>query len=131
MPFYEDLSHYGYCDDGADAFNVGWLAEGHTFAVGDVPAGFPDRLARLTVRHPVNRMRGWHACPFCEVEYPIRVEVDGERQPIGDAEIRVSGTGGRAYAAPTLISHYVDAHRYRPPEEFVEAVLRTPGAAAE
>ena len=92
---------------------------------------FPDRLARLTVRHPVNRMRGWHACPFCEVEYPIRVEVDGERQPIGDAEIRVSGTGGRAYAAPTLISHYVDAHRYRPPEEFVDAVLRTPGAAAE
>ena len=41
----------------------------------------------------------------------------------GSAEIIVPGRDGKAYRAPTLISHYVRSHRYRPPREFVEAVL--------
>ena len=76
-------------------------------------------------------MRGWQECPFCEEEYPIHVEVDGERWPVGDAEIRVPGRAGRVYSAPTLIAHYVDAHRYRPPDEFIEAVLADTRAAAD
>lgn len=133
MPFYEDFSSYQYRDDPAsgDVFNVGWLGRGHEFPVGDVPAGFVDRLARLALRHPVNRMRGWQACPFCEEEeYPAHAKVDGERHPVGDAEIRVSWPGGRIYAAPTLVAHYVGVHRYRPPDEFVDAVLADVRAAA-
>ncbi|WP_456044162.1 DUF7919 family protein [Streptomyces rubiginosohelvolus] len=42
--------------------------------------------------------------------------------PQGSAEIRVMGHGV-AYAAPELVAHYVEAHGYLPPIEFMEAVL--------
>ncbi|MCX7805518.1 MAG: hypothetical protein N3A38_10060 [Planctomycetota bacterium] len=38
-------------------------------------------------------------------------------------EIRVLGRDGKIYAAPTLIYHYVVAHKYRPPQEFIDAVM--------
>jgi hypothetical protein len=30
------------------------------------------------------------------------------------------------YVAPELILHYIQEHRYRPPDEFISAVLRCP-----
>ena len=41
---------------------------------------------------------------------------------LGNGEIRVRGEAAY-YASPTLIYHYVVAHHYKPPEEFIEAVL--------
>jgi hypothetical protein len=49
----------------------------------------------------------------------------GERL-IGNAEIRVFGEYETIYAAPTLIYHYVSEHHYKPPVEFVRAVLTGP-----
>jgi hypothetical protein len=43
---------------------------------------------------------------------------------VGNGEIRVSGKDGIVYAAPTLVCHYIQAHGYFPPEEFIEAVRR-------
>jgi hypothetical protein len=39
------------------------------------------------------------------------------------AEIRVVSTSGVTYAAPALILHYVEAHKYLPPAAFVAAVI--------
>ncbi len=132
MPFYEDLSDYVYRpgpDDPA-AVNVGWLGGGREFTRGAVPDDLAGRLARLAVHHPVNRMRGWHRCPLCDTgEYPTLVDVDWQRVPVGDAEFRVPRAGGGLYAPPTLIVHYVAAHGYCPPDEFVEAVMADPRAA--
>ena len=36
-------------------------------------------------------------------------------------------TGGHIYAAPDGIVHYISAHWYRPPDEFMEAVMACPG----
>ena len=44
------------------------------------------------------------------------------RKVSGSAEIRVRGAN-RVYAAPELVYHYVVAHQYKPPREFIEAVL--------
>jgi hypothetical protein len=30
---------------------------------------------------------------------------------------------GKTYSSPTLIVHYIDAHNYRPPQEFIDAVM--------
>lgn len=30
------------------------------------------------------------------------------------------------YVAPELILHYIEAHLYKPPDEFINAVLRSP-----
>jgi hypothetical protein len=34
---------------------------------------------------------------------------------------------GRAYAGPTMILHYIVAHEYQPPQEFIQAVMSSPG----
>ncbi len=33
---------------------------------------------------------------------------------------------GVIYVAPSLVAHYVDAHEYQPPQEFMEAVIQCP-----
>ena len=47
------------------------------------------------------------------------------KSPRGSGEIRVRGTDRTAYTAPILIVHYVEAHGYRPPEEFIAAILNS------
>jgi hypothetical protein len=42
----------------------------------------------------------------------------------GNGEIRVIATAGATtYVAPVLVLHYVVAHGYLPPQEFIDAVL--------
>jgi len=49
--------------------------------------------------------------------------MDGDEEvALGDAEIRVLGRNDRVFAAPNLIYHYVTAHGYRPPDEFLGAL---------
>jgi hypothetical protein len=40
------------------------------------------------------------------------------------AEIRVVGNNGRVYASPMMLVHYVEAHGYLPPQEFIDAVMQ-------
>ena len=41
---------------------------------------------------------------------------------MGTSETRVFSSDGIVYAAPTLIYHYISAHNYCPPEEFLVAM---------
>jgi hypothetical protein len=120
MAYFADLSNYAYSGDRpkgpAVMLNVGWLAAEQPFPTGACPADFIARLRELAQK-PVALMRGFHWCEFCP--RPI----DWERTPRGSGEIRVSGVRGVTYAAPALVLHYVEAHGYRPPEEFIAAVL--------
>lgn len=63
----------------------------------------------------MRQTRGFHTCEFC----------GGREKAVGNAEIRVPGEG-RMYAAPSLVHHYVVAHGYKPPEEFIAAVMAFP-----
>jgi hypothetical protein len=40
----------------------------------------------------------------------------------GNGEIRVRATNGTIDVAPVLIYHYVAAHGYMPPDEFISAI---------
>jgi hypothetical protein len=51
------------------------------------------------------------------------MKMGGVQLSLGSAEIRVRSGAGELLAAPDLILHYVTAHGYGPPEEFVMAVL--------
>jgi len=68
-------------------------------------------------------MRGYQNCEFCDAKFPIMVESKGERCVLGHGEIHVQATDGTIFAAPTLVVHYVEAHRYEPPAEFMDAVM--------
>ena len=80
----------------------------------------------------VVQTRGFHTCDLCQsVEAGIpTIALGEERMKVGSAEIRFFGDDNRIYAAPNLIYHYVDAHAYLPPPEFVSAVVHglSPGS---
>ncbi|MFI6359491.1 hypothetical protein ACIBJF_44520 [Streptomyces sp. NPDC050743] len=127
---YEDLSEYDYLDD--DSFtdresgfyglwyrptyirlNIGWLEAGTPYPTGTVSTAFVEKLKAVQKVQWMNDCLGVHECDLCP---------EGEA-PEGNGEIRIPGEPGIAYAAPFLISHYVTAHGYRPPQVFVDAVL--------
>jgi hypothetical protein len=126
MTYYADLTPYSYLEEVTDpALNVGWLDAGHDFPRGPVPVGFADALAGLIVAGQVNLTRGWHRCGLGGCANPDRpvVRSGDAEQTLGAAEVWPVGADGTAYAAPTLVHHYVTEHGYRPPDPFVEAVL--------
>ncbi|MEO3784032.1 hypothetical protein ABGB12_11920 [Actinocorallia sp. B10E7] len=95
--------------------NVGWLERGHPYEMGPVPAELVGTLADITAIQQVNPRLGIHECDLCD---------EPQRLPLlGTSEIRIPGHHDVVYAAPNLIVHYVAAHGYRPPAEFIAAVL--------
>lgn len=138
MAWYSDLSPYTYMQDifqqyglkhiseGQTVLNVGWLDSEHEFSTGDPPPGLVDALAELCLKHTQALTRGWHGCQFCtaeDLEYPTTIDIAGEKHSVGHGEIRVTSESGPILAAPDLVAHYVDHHRYLPPPEFIEAAL--------
>ncbi|MEU4092642.1 hypothetical protein [Streptomyces sp. NPDC026673] len=145
--FYEDLSRYEYTNDG-DTFsdpdpgslrfvcfqppyerlNVGWLSGDEPWTCGRAPVGFTDNLLAVIEAQAINLMLGIHPCDFCKIPFddphPWYTPRPGNhRASCGSGEIRVPGAYGTAFAAPTLIGHYVVDHGYLPPRAFVDAVL--------
>jgi hypothetical protein len=115
MAFFPDLSPYtDFPGESAGTLNVGWLDPSTPFPTGETPEEFQAKLVLLCQR-PVRQTRGFHSCPFCTGR-------SWEEVPKASAEMRVRGDE-KVYAAPTLIHHYVLAHGYKPPEEFIAAVL--------
>ncbi|MFE4590009.1 DUF7919 family protein [Streptomyces laurentii] len=134
--FYEDLSEYTYLyrhyagggPEGGGAavrsahrrLNIGWLSARKWYGPGarkryprgPLPAGLVEKLEAV---RRVNLCRGFHFCTLCLWAR--------SGAPSGNGEIWVQGESGITYVAPDLITHYVAAHGYRPPQAFVDAVL--------
>lgn len=129
VTYYADLTPYTYGSDNGDpeasglwrgvpVLNVGWLGRGKRYSQGAPPPSLTATLKRMTRTCRAQQTRGFHLCPWCASRlFPRRA--DG---PQGSAEMRVMGSGV-AYAAPELVAHYVEAHGYLPPADFIEAVL--------
>src|ERR1700683_3987629 len=105
--YYADLSPYVYFTDESEATNIGWLDKQQPFPQGATPDGFIEIL-RILAGNPIRQTRGFHKYPFCGNEK-------------GSSEIRVTAQDGKVYAAPILVIHYIEAHAYLPPREFVKA----------
>ena len=90
---------------------------------------FKEKLLRFSSdEFIVNLYRGYHTCEFCNLtDSQWYNEQNGKYKgahwaSIGNGEIRV-WSKSTVFAAPTLIYHYVVEHQYKPPNEFVEAIL--------
>jgi hypothetical protein len=125
MAYFPDLTPYEYFLETDPPVNVGWLDQAHSFQHGDAPEGFVEQL-RVLGQSPVKTTRGYHHCDFCG-NLEGRFISDEE---LSDAEIRVRGADGTTYAAPCLILHYVTAHHYLPPQQFIDAVMLAAAPAA-
>ena len=135
MAYFPDLSPYSYGTGRHEGvLHVGWLDSLHPFTQGHVPQYLIEKIKSLA-EHPVEIYRGYHVCELCvqptnlvKKTLPNQVSIDplcewarwteGRRS---NGEIRV-GVPGRTFAAPTLILHYMEAHAYLPPVEFLKAV---------
>jgi hypothetical protein len=114
MAFFADLTPHTYAPTGdLEMLNVGWLDEGWPFPVGPTSQVFRDALLELC-KHPIILHRGFHVCCYCRGQQQDRA---------GNGQIRVLSRKGIWYAAPTLVHHYVLAHAYSPPADFVDAVV--------
>jgi hypothetical protein len=129
MTYYKDLTPYSYYHMGIDdnTLNIGWLDKRHTFTTGGVEAQVIDKLWRF-LKPKLLRTRGFHVCEFCKfpVDGPLSVERNNEVIRLGMGEIRIFGDNEQIYAAPDMIYHYIADHNYKPPEEFLEAILTSP-----
>ena len=126
MAYFPDLTRYSFLPtaETSPALNVGWLDPAHAFSRGATGPDFHSGLFALC-QQPVHRTRGIHRCGFCSAPLgtaPMRETLAGDTIFLGSAEVRVIGEGV-TYAAPDLIYHYVVRHEYRPPEEFIRAVV--------
>jgi hypothetical protein len=116
--YFADLTHYIYhgSTNTIKIYNIGWLVKGKPFPTGITTDEFQAKLHILS-QHRVNLCRGFHTCEFC-------IKHDAQR---GNGEIRVFGNAndGIIYVAPMMIHHYVQCHEYKPPQEFITAVMNT------
>lgn len=124
MAYFTDLSEYIYRKDYANGeYNVGWLDVSKEYPKGELTNEFLDRLWEY-LPYNITQMRGFHECNLCSEKLGyLEVEKGNDKFKLGSAEIRVIGIDGKVYAAPNLIYHYIQYHKYMPPEEFVNAVL--------
>lgn len=125
--YFADLTPYRYTGRTAEAkvLNVGWLSDGHPFAVGESSPEFRSALCELAAE-PVNICCGSHQCEFCPRPLWPPLFRDDRSAEItrGSGEIRAPAMSGDVvYVAPQLVAHYVEAHRYLPPVPFVDAVI--------
>jgi hypothetical protein len=135
MTYFSDYSPYAYGHKSQPGVvHVGWLDNVHPYPKGSVDARLIEKM-KLLASNPVELYRGKHICELCaeppdlvKTTRPNRVVLDpncswalwvGQRSSNG--EIRVSDEG-LVFAAPVLIVHYIEAHSYLPPAQFLRAV---------
>lgn len=96
---------------------IGWLELGKSFSTGPIPSTTFERLAALISDFwdPVQTI-GFHQCDLCQFT----------PEASGTGVLYVPSMSNIIYAAPVLLSHYVNAHHYRPPDAFLESVLACP-----
>lgn len=127
MAHFDDISDYHYVAEAMrpGTKNVGWLGKGQAFDKGESSDDLLDTLWQFCAISMV-QTRGLHICEFCSDDESGICERDGSKLLLGSAEIRVFSLEGDIYAAPNLIYHYVQAHQYKPPVQFVEALKLGP-----
>jgi hypothetical protein len=135
MTYFSDYSPYAYGHEAhPGVVHVGWLDNAHPYPQGTVDARLIEKM-KLLASNPVELYRGKHICELCaeppdlvKTMLPDRVVLDPNcswarwvSQRSSNGEIRVSGEG-IVFAAPVLIVHYIEAHGYLPPAQFLKAI---------
>lgn len=119
MTWFPDMGREAFVS-GDHVRAVGWLHGDHPFEHGELSPEFIAKL-KLLIRaersYPEDDVfgvacAGYHTCEFC-----------GNAR--GTANLGVPA-GEALFVAPEMVLHYVDEHGYRPPDEFVAAVMASP-----
>lgn len=135
--YYSDLSIYEYTQNIQGTIydktrvkmvcSVGWLAKKYKYPTGEICDMYLERLWYYCYNFAVNATLGLHLCPFCPAKtYSSLARRGNEECSLGGSEVWVLGHDGIVYAAPNLLYHYMQRHQYRPPTEFLDALMTGP-----
>ena len=113
MAQYQDFTYYRRFHF-EKAVNIGFCAGEK--GSGPTTMGSSALISKLQryLEHPLNVIRGG---------FPRTVVINGKSYMLGFAEMRVIGKDGTVYAAPNEIVADIIEGRYRPPAEFVAALM--------
>lgn len=115
--WYQDLTECTYFGEESAKIliAVGWLENGKDFPKGEIPKDIYEKLCEFS-KNPWSFawFMGSHQCDLCQFA--------GEN---GLRNIFIPHNG-KIYVCPELITHYINAHFYHPPKEFIEAVVVCP-----
>jgi hypothetical protein len=94
---------------------IGWLISDRAFSTGPTDSKAFDKLKEL-LTDPWQPMVlcGVHECELCQYD-----------RPVGHINL-FAPSGSVIFVCPELIVHYIAAHRYRPPAEFIVAASACP-----
>lgn len=151
MTYFPDLSPFSYGRKSeTGVVHVGWLDDEHSFPTGNMPTHLIEKLRSLA-KIPTELRRGYHICELCKMPDDVKKAYDdklallnashlpeNKNKPLkqfmvnnlydswresrqSNGEIRVHAAS-ITYAAPVLIVHYIDEHKYMPPAEFLRAL---------
>ncbi len=111
--YYQDLATIGLSES---LIAIGWLSPSKTYNLGKVDAEDFLTLENLvSVAWQPFHLMGFHSCGLCL----YRGEASGSKN------LFVPGKEG-VFLAPELILHYMNAHHYCPPEDFLVSVRNCP-----
>jgi len=107
--YFQDLTPYAYGRPD-DCLNIGWIGK-EIPEIGDVSDEFIKKLeeVELSDEFTAERHKGFHRCEICG-------------KIMGSSVKKISGNG-KCYKFPSQVSHYVKDHNYKPPQEFIEAIM--------
>ncbi|WP_425399490.1 hypothetical protein [Aeoliella sp.] len=117
MSHLSDLSTCTYLPRTAEhILSVGWLARDVPYLTGPTPSEIYSRLVEFA-KDPWQPFAccGIHECGICQFQSEAR----GVKNLFFPFEEKI-------YVCPELITHYMNAHHYRPPQVFCDAVMACP-----
>lgn len=127
MSYYPDGGHRWESYRNANLVTIGWMDAPHPIPRGDVKPRDFVRLEKLIhYGWTFEEQEGTHSCTFCfgdpDAE-PIRRMVCGHYHVLGWRHVVMPGKR-RLYLVSDQILHYVEAHYYKPPDQFLRALRR-------
>lgn len=128
MAVYKDFSEYELDNIKLhNVINIGWLGEAGSFPQGDVSEEFLMNLWEY-YRCPVFSTRKIYQNEKLDGYWKFFTAVfNGREIGLGNSEVRVLDKEREViYASPNLIIHYILNHNYRPPQEYIKAVIEGP-----
>ena len=116
--WFEDLSHDTYIGTCRYLKSLGWLGGGHDYVMGDVACEDVELLkTHLSEPWGCFAAAGMHECELCEEQ---------GRKHCDSRNLFVPGDDGIVFLVPGMIVHYIEEHRYYPPDSFVEVLRNCP-----
>jgi len=97
---------------------IGWLDNSEPFEKGEVSTSFMAKLRLLWNEGLTLMTLGFHECEFCE---------GGERIKSSREKVLIDYNNQTKYIFPEMIFHYIEVHKFKPSNEFIEFVMRTKG----